>query len=82
MRTVYHLVVFVGDPVMAILGLLMFRYPRAWARMNALASRKEIHEFNSQKQLAHTRQLGILFLICAAFSWLSLLAVNAIVPLK
>ncbi len=67
---------------MAILGFLMFRYPQAWAKMNAILYHKELREFDSPKQLASTRQLGISMLILAAFSLLSLLATNALVPLK
>ena len=82
MRTAYHLVVFVGDPLIAILGFLMVRYPQAWAKGNALLSHKELREFDSPKQLAATRRLGILMLTLAAFSLLSLLAMNALVRLK
>ncbi len=67
---------------MGVLGFLMFRYPQAWAKMNARLSHKELHEFDSPKQLASTRRLGILLLILAAFSLLSLLATNVLVPLK
>lgn len=67
---------------MAILGILMIRYPKAWAKGNALLSHKELREFDSPKQLASTRRLGILMLTLAAFSLLSLLATNAIVRLK
>lgn len=73
-----NIVAFVADPLMGVLGFLMFRYPRAWARMNARSSHKELHEFDSPKQLAHTRQLGILMLILALFSSLSMLAVKAV----
>ena len=82
MRTAYLFVVFVGDPLIAILGFLMVRYPLAWAKMNALLSHKELRKFDSPAQLASTRQLGILMLILAAFSLLSLLATNALVRLK
>lgn len=77
-----YIVAFVGDPLMGVLGFLMFRYPQAWAKMNARLSHKELHEFDSPKQLASTRRLGILLLILAAFSLLSLLATNVLVPLK
>jgi hypothetical protein len=82
MRAVYIYLVFVGDPLMGILGFLMFRYPQAWAKGNARLSRKELHEFDSPKQLAHTRRLGILLMVLAAISLLSVLATNALVPLK
>ena len=81
MRYVY-LVVFVGDPLMGLLGFLMFHYPQAWAKMNARVSHKELHVFDSPKQLAHTRRLGILLMVLAVFSLLSVLATNALVPLK
>lgn len=67
---------------MAILGLLMFLYPGAWARGNALLARKDIQVFNSEKQLAHTKRIGLLMLIFAGFSILSLLAMSTLVPLK
>jgi hypothetical protein len=68
---------------MVVLGFLMFRYPQAWAKGNAQLSHKELHEFDSPKQLASTRRLGILFMITAAFSLLSMLALKAVlVPLK
>jgi uncharacterized protein YjeT (DUF2065 family) len=80
MRTTFFIVVFVGDPLTVVLGFLMFRYPQAWAKMNARLSRKELHEFNSPKQLAHTKRVGILFMIAAAFSLLSLLAMFGMPP--
>ena len=68
---------------MGVLGFLMFRYPQAGAKMNAHLSHKELHEFDSPRQLASTRRLGILFMILAAFSLLSMLALKAVlVPLK
>ena len=82
MRAAHLYVVFVGDPLMGVLGFLMFRYPQAWAKMNARLSHKDLHVFDSRKQLASTRRLGILLMIIAAFSLLSMLAVNALVPLK
>jgi len=82
MRAAYIYVVFVGDPLMGVLGFLMFRYPQAWAKMNARLSHKELHVFDSPKQLASTRRLGILLMIIAAFSLSSLLAMNALVPMK
>jgi hypothetical protein len=51
MRAAYYIVVFVGDPLTGVLGFLMFRYPQAWAKMNARCSHKELHEFDSPKQL-------------------------------
>jgi ABC-type transporter Mla maintaining outer membrane lipid asymmetry ATPase subunit MlaF len=78
-----NIVAFVADPLIGVLGLLMFRYPAAWAKGNARLSHKELHEFDSPKQLASTRRLGILFMIAAAFSFLSMLALKAVlVPLK
>jgi hypothetical protein len=82
MRAAYIYVIFVGDPLMGVLGFLMFRYPQAWAKLNARLSRKELHVFDSPKQLASTERLGILLMIIAAFSLLSLLTMNALVPLK
>jgi hypothetical protein len=67
---------------MGVLGFLMFRYPKAWAKMNARLSHKKLHEFDSPKQLASTRRLGILLLILAAFSLVSVLTINVFVPLK
>jgi hypothetical protein len=73
-----NILAFVANPLMGVLGFLMFRYPQAWAKMNARVSRKELHEFDSPKQLAHTRRLGILFMILAAFSLLSMLYLKAV----
>ena len=67
---------------MGALGFLMFRCPQAWAKMNARLSHKKLHEFDSPKQLASTRRLGSLLMILAAFSSLSVLAMNNLVPLK
>lgn len=77
-----YIVALVGDPLTVVIGFLMFRYPLAWAKMNAHLSHKELHEFDSPKQLASTRRLGSLFMIFAAFSLLSLLAMNVLVQLK
>ena len=74
-----NIVAFVAGPLMGVLGFLMFRYPQAWAKMNARSSHKELHEFDSPKQLASTRRLGILFMILTAFSLLSMLALKAVV---
>jgi hypothetical protein len=60
----------------------MLRYSQAWAKMNARLAHKDIHEFDSPKQLASTRRLGILLMILAAFSLLSMLTMDALVPLK
>jgi hypothetical protein len=76
MITLVNIVAFIADPLMVILGFLMFGYPQAWAKMNARTSRKELHQFDSSKQLAHTKQLGILFMAFAAFSFLSMLALK------
>jgi hypothetical protein len=78
MRAAY-IVVLVGDLLMGMLGFLMFRYPQAWAKMNARLSHKDLHEFDSPKQLASTRRLGVLLMILAAFSLLSVLAMNSLV---
>jgi hypothetical protein len=78
MSTLANIVAFIADPLMVILGFLMFRYPQVWAKMNARASRKELHEFDSPKQLAHTKQLGMLFMAFAAFSFLSMLALKTV----
>jgi hypothetical protein len=78
MRAAY-IVVLIGDLLMSMLGFLMFRYPQAWAKMNAGLSHKELHEFDSPKQLASTRRLGVLLMILAAFSLLSVLAMNKLV---
>ena len=82
MRTLYYVVEFIGNPLTGLFGYLMFRYPLACAKMNARLYRKEFDEFNSPKQLAHLRQFGIFMLIAAAFSFLSLLYVNMLVPLR
>jgi hypothetical protein len=81
MQTAYCLVAFASRPPTGILGFLIFRYPLAWAKINACLS-QELHEFDSPKQLASSRRLGILMLIFAAFSFSSLLAMNVLVPLK
>ena len=78
MSTLVNLVAFIADPLMVILGFLLFRYPQAWAKMNARASRKELHEFDSPRQLAHTKRVGILFMTFAAFSLLSMLALKTV----
>jgi hypothetical protein len=80
MRTVFIFVVFIGDPLTALLGFLMFRYPQAWAKMNARLSRGQLCDFDSPKQLASTRRLGALMMIFAAFSAFSLLAVFGMAP--
>lgn len=82
MRTLYYVVEFVGNPLTGLLGFLMFRYPLAWAKMSARLSHKELHDFDSPKQLAYFRQVGIFMLIAAAFSFLSLLWASTLVPLK
>jgi hypothetical protein len=71
------IVAFVADPLMGGLGLLMLCFPKGWAKMNARAARRELRDFDSPKQLAQTRRLGILFMIFAAFSLLSMLFVIA-----
>jgi hypothetical protein len=76
------IVALVGDPLMGVMGFLMFRYPQAWAKMNARLSHRELHEFDSPRQQASTRRLGILMMILAVFSAVSLLAINILVPLK
>lgn len=73
-----NIVAFVADPLMGLLGFLMFRYPAMWAKMNASLSRKEPKEFDSPKQLASTRRLGILLMILAAFSFASMLFAKAV----
>ncbi len=78
MSTLVKIVAFIADPLIIILGFLMFRYPQVWAKMNARASRKELHEFDSPKQLAHTKQVGILFMTFAVFSFLSMLALKTV----
>ena len=72
------IVAFVADPLMGVLGLLMLCFPQAWAKMNARSSRKELRVFDSPKQLASTKRRGILFMILAAFSLLSMLALKAV----
>lgn len=72
-----NIIAFVADPLMCVLGFLMFRYPQAWAKMNAGVSRKELHEFDSPKQLASIRRVGRLMMIFAAFSFLSMLYLKA-----
>jgi hypothetical protein len=71
-------IAFVADPLMGILGFLMFRYPRTWAKMNARSSHKELHEFDSPKQLGHTKRVGILFMFAATFSLLSMFALKSV----
>jgi hypothetical protein len=73
-----HILVFVGAPLSGILGFLMFRFPLAWAEMNARSTRKDVREFNAPKQLAHTRQLGILIMFIAGLGLVSVLASDAI----
>ena len=63
---------------MGVLGFLMFRYPEAWAKMNARLSRKELKEFDSPRQLASTKRLGVLLMILGAFSLASMLYAKAI----
>ena len=74
-----NIVIFVGDPLMGVLGFLMFRYPETWAKLNALFSHEK---FDSPKQLASTKRLGILMMILAAFSLVSILTMNYLVQLK
>jgi hypothetical protein len=79
MSFVKNFLIFVGYPLMAILGFTMFRYPETWAKMNASLSHKK---FDSPKQIAHTRRVGILLMIAAAFGLVSMLYLNAFVQLK
>jgi hypothetical protein len=81
MRIVY-IVAFVGAPLTGALGFVMIRYPRAWAKLNARTAHKKLSEFDSPKQLAHTKQFGKLLLILAALDSLSLLAMNLLGLLK
>ena len=76
------IVALVGDPLMGVLGFLMFRYPQSWAKMNARLSHRELQEFDSARQLASTRRLGTLMMILAVFSSVSLLAINVLVDLR
>jgi hypothetical protein len=46
--------------------------------MNARSSRKDLHKFDSPEQLAHTKRVGILFMIFAAFSLLSMFALKTV----
>ena len=69
---------FVVDPLLAVLGFVMFRYPQAWAKGNARVTHGEHRELDSSKQLAHTKLLGTLFMIFAAFSFLSMLYAKAL----
>jgi len=64
-------VVFVGCPLMFLLGFVMFRYPVKWAALNA---RFSDNKFDSPEQLAHTKQLGICFMVLGPFSLASVLA--------
>ena len=78
-----NIVAFVADPLMGVLGFLMFRYPEMWAKMNARLSRKELKEFDSPRQRESTKRLGVLFMIAAAFSFASMLYLKAmLVQLK
>jgi hypothetical protein len=81
MRIAY-MVLFVGELLIGVLGFLMFCYPRAWQKMNARLAHKKLSEFDSPKQLAHTKQFGILLLILAAFSSFSLFALKLLGLLK
>jgi hypothetical protein len=78
----FYLVALVGDPLMVVLGFLLFRYPQACAKMNARLSHKELHEFDSPKQLAHTKRVGILLMVAGAFSLVSMFIVYVLIPLK
>lgn len=73
-----NIVAFVGDPLIGLLGFLMFRYAEMWAKMNTRVSRKELKEFDSPRQLASTKRLGVLFMVAAAFSFVSMLYVKAV----
>jgi len=74
-----NIVAFVCDPLIGVLGFLMFRYPAMWAKMNARLSRKELKEFDSPRQRASTKRLGVLFLVAAAFSFASMLYFKAVI---
>jgi hypothetical protein len=71
-----NIVVFVGNPLMGVWGFLMFRFPETWAKINARFSDKKFH---SPKQLATTKLLGILVMLIAAFSSVSILAMGGLV---
>jgi len=79
---ILYIVVFVGAPLTGVLGFVMIRYPRAWAKLNARIARKKLSEFDSPKQLAHTVQFGILLLMLAVLDSLGVLAMKLLVPLK
>jgi hypothetical protein len=61
------------------LGILMFRYPEMWAKMNARFSHEK---FDSPMQLASTKRVGILMMIVAAISLVSMLTLNLLVQLR
>ena len=82
MNSVRHFVIFVGDPVTAVLGFTMFCFPEMWAKLNALLSHKNFNLFNSPKQLAHTKRVGILMMVAAVFSLVSVLSLGALMPSK
>jgi hypothetical protein len=79
LNTLKNFVIFVGDPLMGVLGFLMFRYPETWAKMNARFSHEK---FDSPMQLASTKRAGILMMILAAFSLVSMLTLNLLVQLR
>lgn len=79
MRTAYFAALFFGDPLTIAVGLLMFRYPQAWAKMNAHLSSKERSLFDTPEQLASTKRLGMLLVLFAAFSFVSMLAMRSFI---
>jgi hypothetical protein len=58
---------------MVICGLTMLRYPEAWAKGNARLARKELSQFNSPKQLEHTKKVGALFMIAGALDFICMI---------
>jgi hypothetical protein len=78
-NTIVNILAFVTDPLMVVFGFLMFRYPLWWAKMNARAARKDVHMFDSPKQLAHMKRMGILIMAVGVFSFFSMLFAKAMI---
>jgi hypothetical protein len=57
----------------------MFRYPEIWAKKNARFSHEK---FDLPMRLASTKRAGILMMILAAFSLVSMLTLNLLVQLR
>ena len=66
---------------MCVLGFTMFRYPQAWAKGNAYLARKELKEFDSPRQLEHTKRLGIALMVLFPLSLVTVLWSDAVLRL-